>query len=128
MRDYYGSDETFNALMKEHRDSKPAAAEPDKAAESSGTSLRQTAGKIVRSNDLLHGLARRAKRRLRPAPPAEAPRTDDYSTDRHISRTNVQTIFDASQILGGVLTSEARSPAQLSLIAVESLSGIEGWA
>jgi hypothetical protein len=128
MRDYYGSGETFDALVKERRDSKPAAAEPERAAESLGASLRRTAGNIVRSNDLLHGLARRAKRTLRPAPPAEAPATDDYSTDRHISRVNVQTIFDASQILGGVLTSEARSPAQLSPIAVESLSRIEGWA
>lgn len=129
MRDYYGGDEAFDALLKEHRDSKPkpAAAGPDKAAESLGASLRRTAGNIVRSNDLLYGLARRARRTLRPAPAPQAP-TDDYSTDRHISRVNVQTIFDASQILGGVLSSEAKSPARLSPIAVESLSRIEGWA
>jgi glycosyltransferase involved in cell wall biosynthesis len=128
MRDFYGGGETFDALLKERRDSEPAAAEPEQAAESLGASLRKTAGKIVRSNDLLQGLARRAKRTLRPAPPAQAPATDDHSTDRHISRTNVQTIFDASQILGGVLSSEAKSPARLSPIAVESLSRIEGWA
>jgi len=128
MRDYYGSDETFNAVMKEHRDSKTAPGAGAGGRENLGRSLRKTAGRIIRGNDLLHGLAVRAKRRLRPAPPAGAPKTDDYSTERHLSRTNIQTIFDASQLLGQVLSSEARSPAHLTPIPVESLSRMEGWA
>ena len=127
MRDFYGSDERFNALLREGRASKAAAAGGEKGADSLGSSLRLIAGKIVRSNDFLHTVARGVKRRLRPAAaPAEAPQPAEDSSARYVSRANIQTISDASQILGGFLSAEAKSPAQLHPIRVEPLSLIEG--
>lgn len=127
MRDHYGSDETFDTLMKEHRDSKPtAAAAGEKAGETLGASLKRTVDRIARGHDFLHTVTRRVKKRLRPQAPAEAPEPAEDFSPRGISRTNVLTISDASRILGGILSAEARSPAHLNPIPVESLSVIEG--
>ncbi len=121
MREHSGSDEMSNLLMQTHANSKIIPQVQNGTNGNYRQAIKGFARGIVSRSELTHNLARKAKRILRPLPPALP---SDTSLQKAFSHSNVPTMFEASRILSEALSLNAKDPADLKLIPVESLSSI----